>query len=44
MRRATLSGEQLCECTSASGFPQSAFDSPAFDDDIRLVFRCPGRA
>ncbi|WP_230396377.1 SIP domain-containing protein [Streptomyces blattellae] len=38
-RRITLSGEQLCEFTSANGFPQSAFDSPGFDDDIRLVFR-----
>ncbi|MEV6172507.1 siderophore-interacting protein [Streptomyces sp. NPDC051954] len=44
MRRITLSGEQLCEFTSANGFPQPAFDSPGFDDDIRLVFRHPGRA
>ncbi|WP_203590027.1 siderophore-interacting protein [Streptomyces sp. SID13031] len=44
MRRVTLSGEQLREFTSANGFPQPAFDSPGFDDDIRLVFRYPGHA
>ncbi|WP_206328091.1 siderophore-interacting protein [Streptomyces sp. S3(2020)] len=44
MRPITLSGEQLFECTSANGFPQSAFDSPGFNDDIRLMFRHPGRA
>ncbi|WP_394618752.1 SIP domain-containing protein [Lentzea sp. JNUCC 0626] len=44
MRRITLSGEQLREFTSANGFAQPAFDSRGFDDDIRLVFRHPGRA
>ncbi|PZF86134.1 siderophore-interacting protein [Jiangella anatolica] len=42
MRRITLGGEQLRAFTSANGFPQPAFDSPGFDDDIRLVFRYPG--
>lgn len=44
MRRITLSGEQVCEFTSANGFPQPASDSPGVDDDIRLMFRHPGRA
>lgn len=44
MRRITLAGEQLRAFTSANGFPQPAFDSPGFDDDIRLVFRYPGHA
>jgi hypothetical protein len=43
MRRITPSGAQLGESTSANGFPQPAFDSSGFDD-IRLVFRHPGRA
>ncbi|GAA0476751.1 hypothetical protein Aca07nite_84820 [Actinoplanes capillaceus] len=42
MRRITLGGEQLNAFTSANGFPQPAFDSLGFDDDIRLVFRYPG--
>lgn len=41
MRRITLGGEQLHAFTSASGFPQPAFDSPGFDDDISLVFCYP---
>src|SRR5690606_17660047 len=44
MRRITLAGEQLRGFTSANGFPQPAFDSAGFDDDIRLVFRYPGQA
>ena len=40
--RVTLGGEQLRAFTSANGFPQPAFDSPGFDDDIRLVFCYPG--
>ncbi|GIE29662.1 hypothetical protein Ait01nite_027070 [Actinoplanes italicus] len=44
LRRITLGGEQLRAFTSAGGFPQPAFDSPGFDDDIRLVFRYPGHA
>jgi NADPH-dependent ferric siderophore reductase len=43
MRRITLAGAQLGEFTSANGFPQPAFDSTGFDDDIRLVFSYPGR-
>ncbi|XVU27806.1 SIP domain-containing protein [Actinoplanes sp. CA-054009] len=43
MRRITLAGAQLRAFTSAGGFPQPAFDSPGFDDDIRLVFRYPGQ-
>ncbi|MGO1183941.1 MAG: SIP domain-containing protein [Micrococcaceae bacterium] len=43
MRRITLAGEQLRAFTSANGFPQPAFDSAGFDDDIRLVFRYPGQ-
>ena len=42
MRRVTLSGHQLRAFTSANGFPQPAFDSSGFDDDIRLVFSYPG--
>jgi NADPH-dependent ferric siderophore reductase len=42
MRRITLAGAQLREFTSANGFPQPAFDSSGFDDQIRLVFRYPG--
>jgi NADPH-dependent ferric siderophore reductase len=44
MRRITLGGAQLRAFTSANGFPQPAFESPGFDDDIRLVFRYPGHA
>ncbi|GAA1646270.1 siderophore-interacting protein [Actinoplanes couchii] len=44
MRRITLTGPQLREFTSANGFPQPAFASTGFDDDIRLVFRYPGQA
>ncbi|MEU6248031.1 siderophore-interacting protein [Glycomyces sp. NPDC047010] len=44
MRRITLAGDQLGAFTSANGFPQAAFDSTGFDDDIRLVFRYPGHA
>ncbi|GAA2809262.1 siderophore-interacting protein [Crossiella cryophila] len=44
MRRITLGGAQLRAFTSANGFPQPAFDSLGFDDDIRLVFRAPGHA
>lgn len=43
MRRVTLAGEQLGEFTSANGFPQPAFDSTGFDDDIRLAFCYPGQ-
>ncbi len=43
MRRITLAGAQLREFTSVNGFPQPAFDSPGFDDDIRLVFSYPGQ-
>jgi NADPH-dependent ferric siderophore reductase len=43
MRRITLSGAQLGEFTSANGFPQPAFESTGFDDDIRLVFCYPGQ-
>ena len=42
MRRITLAGAQLREFTSANGFPQPAFESPGFDDNILLVFRYPG--
>lgn len=38
MRRVTLAGEQLRAFTSPNGFPQPAFDSPGFDDDISLLF------
>ncbi|MBB5856259.1 SIP domain-containing protein [Amycolatopsis umgeniensis] len=44
MRRITLGGAQLRAFTSANGFPQPAFVSLGFDDDIRLVFRSPGHA
>ncbi|XVV14952.1 SIP domain-containing protein [Actinoplanes sp. CA-131856] len=44
MRRITLAGAQLRAFTSANGFPQPAFDSAGFDDDIRLVFSYPGQA
>ncbi|MEU4156340.1 siderophore-interacting protein [Actinoplanes sp. NPDC026670] len=44
MRRITLSGAQLGEFTSANGFPQPAFESTGFDDDIRLVFCYPGQS
>lgn len=44
MRRITLAGGQLREFTSVEGFPQPAFDSTGFDDDIRLVFPYPGHA
>ncbi|MFP5022489.1 SIP domain-containing protein [Pseudonocardia phyllosphaerae] len=43
MRRVTLSGRQLQAFTSANGFPQPAFDSPGFDDDISLLFCYPGQ-
>lgn len=43
MRRITLGGPQLRAFTSANGFPQPAFESLGFDDDIRLVFPYPGR-
>ncbi|MEV4280940.1 siderophore-interacting protein [Actinoplanes xinjiangensis] len=44
MRRITFTGAQLRAFTSANGFPQPAFDSTGFDDDIRLVFCYPGQA
>ena len=44
MRRITLAGAQLREFTSANGFAQPAFDSPGFDDDLRLVFCYPGQS
>ncbi|MEX5635148.1 SIP domain-containing protein [Parafrankia sp. FMc2] len=44
VRRITLTGEQLGAFTSANGFPQPAFDSTGFDDDIRLVFCYPDQA
>ncbi|MEU1811025.1 siderophore-interacting protein [Micromonospora aurantiaca (nom. illeg.)] len=43
MRRITLAGAQLCAFTSSNGFPQPAFDSAGFDDDINLLFRYPGQ-
>lgn len=43
MRRITLAGEQLGAFTSSNGFPQPAFVSNGFDDDIRLVFPYPGQ-
>lgn len=43
MRRVTLAGAQLRAFTSANGFPQPAFESAGFDDDIRLVFCYPGQ-
>jgi NADPH-dependent ferric siderophore reductase len=42
MRRVTLTGEQLAAFTSADGTAWSAFRSPGFDDDIRLLFPYPG--
>lgn len=42
MRRITLAGEQLSAFVSAGGWQQPAFDSPGFDDDIRLLFPYPG--
>lgn len=44
MRRITLSGAQLRAFTSPNGFPQPAFDSAGFDDDISLLFCYPGQA
>lgn len=44
MRRITLAGAQLSEFTSANGFPQPAFNSTGFDDDIRLAFCYPGQS
>lgn len=44
MRRVTLAGEQLRAFTSPNGFPQPAFDSPGFDDDISLLFCYPGQS
>ncbi|MBM2621872.1 siderophore-interacting protein [Actinoplanes sp. LDG1-06] len=43
MRRVTLAGPQLGAFTSANGFPQPAFASTGFDDDIRLAFCYPGQ-
>ncbi|WP_307798080.1 SIP domain-containing protein [Actinoplanes flavus] len=43
MRRVTLAGAQLGEFTSSNGFPQPAFASTGFDDDIRLAFCYPGQ-
>ncbi|MDF0531173.1 siderophore-interacting protein [Tsukamurella sp. 8F] len=42
MRRVTLGGVELGAFTSANGHPQPPFTSPAFDDDIRLLFPYPG--
>lgn len=42
MRRVTLAGSQLESFTSATGYAQPAFDSPGFDDSIRLLFPYPG--
>lgn len=44
MRRVTLIGDQLRAFTSANGFAQRAFVSPAFDDDISLYFCYPGQS
>ncbi|MEQ3552133.1 siderophore-interacting protein [Pseudonocardia nematodicida] len=44
MRRVTLGGPQLRAFTSANGFERPAFDSPGFDDSIRLIFPYPGEA
>lgn len=43
MRRVTLAGAQLRAFISENGFPQPAFASTGFDDDIRLVFCYPGQ-
>ncbi|WP_433220978.1 SIP domain-containing protein [Dactylosporangium sp. CS-047395] len=43
MRRITLAGAQLGAFTSPNGFPQPAFDSSGFDDEISLLFRYPGQ-
>jgi NADPH-dependent ferric siderophore reductase len=43
MRRITLGGAQLRAFTSPNGFPQPAFGSPGFDDDISLLFCYPGQ-
>jgi NADPH-dependent ferric siderophore reductase len=43
MRRITLAGAQLRAFTSPNGFPQPAFESSGFDDDITLMFCYPGR-
>lgn len=40
MLRVTLAGEQLGAFES-NGFAQPAFDSPGFDDNVRLVFSYP---
>lgn len=42
MRRITLGGRQLRAFTSANGLSQPTFDSPSFDDEIRLLFPYPG--
>lgn len=44
MRRVTLTGSQLGAFTSDNGYPQPAFDSPGFDDAIRLFFPYPGES
>ncbi|MEV6345656.1 siderophore-interacting protein [Actinoplanes sp. NPDC051851] len=43
MRRITLAGAQLRAFTSPDGFPQPAFASTGFDDDISLLFCYPGQ-
>jgi NADPH-dependent ferric siderophore reductase len=42
MRRVTLTGDQLDAFATEQGYPRPAFDSPGFDDDIRLFFPYPG--
>ncbi len=44
MRRVTFGGAQLGEFTSANGFPQPAFASTGFDDDVALLFCYPGQS
>lgn len=44
MRRVTLTGDQLGEFTSSTGFLMREFRSPGFDDDVRLHFPYPGEA